>query len=78
MLYSPESEQKWHNNLANNQFCHNIEINSRERLQVTKTPNQLTNDRLANLKIEAWEIRKVKRGDSKMAARGRKQKAILL
>jgi hypothetical protein len=44
-LYSQDSGQKWLNSLANNHFYQNIEINSREKLQVTKTPtNQSTTD----------------------------------
>jgi hypothetical protein len=50
------SEQKWYNNLADEQFCHNIKINSREILQVIKTPNQLINNRWAYFKIETWQI----------------------
>jgi hypothetical protein len=52
-LYLQVSEQKSHNNVANSQFCQNIQINSKEQLHVTKISNHLIDNRWANLKIEA-------------------------
>jgi hypothetical protein len=60
-LYLYIGEQKWYNNLANNQSRQNIEIKSRERFQVTKTPSQLIDNTWANFKIEASEIEEGRR-----------------
>jgi hypothetical protein len=44
-LYPPSQWTEMHNNRASNQSCENTEINSREKLQMTNTPNQLTDNR---------------------------------
>jgi hypothetical protein len=51
-LYPHFSGQKQHNTLVNDQSCQKIQINSRERLQITKICHQAINKIWTNLKIE--------------------------